>query len=327
MKSIIKYLVLMGLVVFLCFFKLPYYINAPGGLDNIDKKIKVEGESKSKGSINLTYVRELDGTIPFLIIAKINPNWEIHSKKESNIGTLDYDSLLKREQIMMKQSYTSAIKYAYEAANKEVTIDEEKCYVMYVFEEAKTDLEVGDLIRSVDGNKIDKCSVIADTINDKKENENIEIIVENNKKEYKKEAKMISIDDFKGIGIQVGTEFVLTTNPKYDMEFSKNEFGPSGGLMIALSVYNKLVDEDITGGNKIAGTGTLDAEGNVGPIGGVKFKLKGAVNKKAKVFFAPSGENYEEAIKLKEKHNYKIDVVEVKTFFDALNYLKEKYVK
>ena len=311
MKSIIKYLLCVGLIAFLCFFKLPYYINAPGGLDNIDKKIKVDGESKSKGSINLTYVRELDGTIPFLIIAKINPNWEIHSKKESNIGTLDYDSLLKREQIMMKQSYTSAI----------------KCYVMYVFEEANTDLEVGDLIRSVDGNKIDKCNKIADTIKDKKENENIEIIVENNKKEYKKEAKIISIDDFKGIGIQVGTEFVLTTNPKYDMEFSKNEFGPSGGLMIALSVYNKLVDEDITGGNKIAGTGTLDAEGNVGSIGGVKFKLKGAVNKKAKVFFVPSGENYEEAIKLKEKYNYKIDVVEVKTFFDALDYLKEKYVK
>lgn len=327
MKSIIKYLLLMGLIAFLCFFKLPYYIDAPGGLDNIDKKIKVDGESKSKGSINLTYVRELDGTIPLLLFAKINPYWEIHSKKESNIGTLDYDSLLKREQIMMKQSYTSAIKYAYEAANKEVNIEEEKCYVMYVFEEAKTDLEVGDLIRSVDGNKIDKCNKIADTIKDKKENENIEIIVENNKKEYKKEAKIISIDDFKGIGIQVGTEFVLTTNPKYDMEFSKNEFGPSGGLMIALSVYNKLVDEDITGGNKIAGTGTLDAEGNVGPIGGVKFKLKGAVNKKAKVFFAPSGENYEEAIKLKEKYNYKIDVVEVKTFFDALDYLKEKYVK
>lgn len=326
MKSIIKYLILVFIVLGISFYELPYYIDAPGGLDNLNDKIKIDDGYDSQGSINLTYVREVKGTIPLLIYAKLNPDWVIHSKKESNIGSLDYDSLMIREQILMKQSYTSAIKFAYEAADKEVNIQEEKCYVIYVFEDADVELEVGDQILKIDDNKVEKCSDLATYTKTKKENEESKIIVLNNEKEYIRNIKYTDFDGTIAIGIQVGTVYSLTTKPEYNMKFSENEYGPSGGLMIALAVYNKLVEEDITGGYKIAGTGTLNANGEVGPIGGIEFKLKGAAKSKAKVFFAPSGENYEDAIKLKEEKKYDIDVVEVKTFQDALDYLEEKYV-
>ena len=55
----------------------------------------------------------------------------------------------------------------------------------------------------------------------------------------------------------------------------------------------------------------------------VKYKLKGAVSKKADIFFAPSGSNYEEAMCLKKKYGYKIKVIEVKTIDDAISYLKK----
>lgn len=325
MKSIIKYLILVCIVLFLSLYELPYYIDAPGGLDNLNNKIKVEGGYDSKGSINLTYVREVKGTLPLLLYAKLNPDWEIHSKKSSTVGTLDYDSLMKREQILMKQSYTSAIKFAYEAANKDVVVEEEKCYVIYIFEDARVDLEVGDQIKSIDGNKINKCSDLSVYTKTKKENDESKITVVNDGKEYIRNVKYTDFSGTLAMGIQVGTEYVLTTSPSYKMEFSENEYGPSGGLMIALAVYNNLVEEDITGGDKIAGTGTLDAEGNVGAIGGIEFKVKGAEKNKAKVFFAPTGENYEDAVKLKEEKNYKIEIVEVKTFQDALDYLEKKY--
>ena len=92
--------------------------------------------------------------------------------------------------------------------------------------------------------------------------------------------------------------------------------------MTALVIFNKLISYDITKGYKIAGTGTIDEDGTVGEIDGVKYKLKGAVKDKADVFLVPSG-NYEEAIKLKEKNNYKIKIIEVKTFEDAIYYLKK----
>ena len=60
---------------------------------------------------------------------------------------------------------------------------------------------------------------------------------------------------------------------------------------------NNLTEEDITKGKKIVGTGTIEEDGSVGSIGGVKYKLNGAVRQKADIFLVPAGENYEEALK------------------------------
>ena len=64
--------------------------------------------------------------------------------------------------------------------------------------------------------------------------------------------------------------------------------------MFALGVYDKLTPGELTGGRKIAGTGTIDASGNVGPIGGVKEKMFGARNAGVQYMFVPA-ENCAEA--------------------------------
>ncbi|MEG2378915.1 MAG: S16 family serine protease, partial [Bacilli bacterium] len=104
--------------------------------------------------------------------------------------------------------------------------------------------------------------------------------------------------------------------------FDSKESGPSGGLITTLTIYNYLVKEDITNGLKIAGTGTIEPDGSVGEIGGIKYKLAGVVKKKADLFFCPAGENYEEAMKEKKKNKYKIKIIGVETLDEALNYLK-----
>ena len=63
-------------------------------------------------------------------------------------------------------------------------------------------------------------------------------------------------------------------------------------------------------------------EGNVGEIGGIKYKIMGAVKNKMDIILVPSA-NYKEAMKVKKEKNYKIKIVEVKTFQDAIKYLKE----
>ena len=125
------------------------------------------------------------------------------------------------------------------------------------------------------------------------------------------------------IGILITEKKEVETIPEVELKFKKSESGPSGGLMTALAIYNYLTPEDITHGKTIVGTGTIDINGNVGSIGGVKYKLKGAVKNKAEIFIVPNGENYEEAIKLKEENNYEIEIVGVETFDDALNYLMD----
>ena len=92
---------------------------------------------------------------------------------------------------------------------------------------------------------------------------------------------------------------------------------------MALAIYDNLVSDDLTSGDKIIGTGTIDKDGNVGEIGGVKYKLIGAVNNKAKVFLCPK-ENYQEAISIASSKNYDIIIKSVETLDEAVSYLKER---
>jgi Lon-like protease len=67
--------------------------------------------------------------------------------------------------------------------------------------------------------------------------------------------------------------------------------GPSAGLMLALGIYDLLTPEDLTGGRKIAGTGTIENSGGrdakVGPVGAIELKVEGARREGATVFMAP----------------------------------------
>jgi len=97
-------------------------------------------------------------------------------------------------------------------------------------------------------------------------------------------------------------------------------------LMMSLEIYNQLVDEDITKGYKIAGTGTIDPSGKVGRIGGIEQKIVAAHKSGADIFFAPNenGEknsNYQMALKTAEDIKTKMVIVPVDTFEDALKYL------
>ncbi len=67
-----------------------------------------------------------------------------------------------------------------------------------------------------------------------------------------------------------------------------NVGGPSAGMMFALGIVDQLTPGELNGGENVAGTGTIDAEGTVGPIGGIRQKLYGARDAGAEYFLAPA---------------------------------------
>ncbi len=71
--------------------------------------------------------------------------------------------------------------------------------------------------------------------------------------------------------------------------------GPSGGLMFTLGIIEKATSGSLTGGKKIAGTGTISADGSVGAIGGIDFKMISAKRSGDQYFLAPR-ENCDEVI-------------------------------
>ena len=118
------------------------------------------------------------------------------------------------------------------------------------------------------------------------------------------------------IGAYVGTKFVFPIDVKLRLA---DVGGPSGGTMFALGIYDTLTPGSLTGGQLIAGTGTIDESGLVGPIGGIRQKLYGAQRAGASWFLAPA-ENCSEVVGHVPAG---IQVVSIKTFSDALTAVKQ----
>lgn len=75
-----------------------------------------------------------------------------------------------------------------------------------------------------------------------------------------------------------------------DFSFGAQIGGPSGGMMLTLATYDVLTPGSLTGGQVIAGTGTIDDQGAIGPIGGIEQKIAAARDAKALLFLAPAGD-------------------------------------
>jgi len=121
-----------------------------------------------------------------------------------------------------------------------------------------------------------------------------------------------------GIGAKAKYNFPFDVSIRLD-----DVGGPSAGMMFALGIIDKLTPEDIAGGAHVAGTGTINSTGVVGPIGGIRQKLYGAKTAGATVFLAPAS-NCDEVV---GHIPAGLDVYSVGTLADSLKVLAyvEKY--
>ena len=321
-KNNYKFIISLILIIVLLSIRFPYYIDAPGGITNMNEKIEIKGY-ESKGSFNLAYVKEYRATIPTMLISTFNKNWKILKQEEVLLDTEDDNSYEYRDKILMQESISDAIYVAYTKANKEIEIISNKLLVTYIDSNVNTNLIVGDEIISINNKKIENKQKITKIVNSCNIGDKIEIKVLNKDKEHNRYAYIINEESGKKIGILISSINEYKTNPKVKVNIDKNESGSSGGLITALSIYNSLVKEDITNGLTIVGTGTIDLNGNIGSIGGVEYKLKSAVKEKAHLFIVPKDENYKEALKIKKENNYDIQILGVSTFDEGIEYLEK----
>jgi PDZ domain-containing protein len=96
----------------------------------------------------------------------------------------------------------------------------------------------------------------------------------------------------------------------------KNTGGPSGGLIFALGIVELFTPTDILQGRKVAGTGTISAKGEVGPIGGIVEKIIGAKKVGAQLLFISKANCAELPSKVEG-----ITIIAVETLDQAVAYL------
>ena len=322
LKDEYKFIIFLIFLLIISLYPLNYYIVLGGGIKDIGNRVEVEKAYKENGSFNISYVSETQATPVTYVLSYIIPSWDL--KKISDYKYNDKETvndLDRRDKLELESASANAIYYAYTLAGKEITELSSKFLVLGTFEAYPNDFKIGDELISVNNVSFDDTYQFKDIISSSNVGDIVNVQIKRNKKDMLIKAKVYEENNKKILGIYLNNLKEYKTNPRVDISFASNEAGPSGGLITALSIYNKLVKEDITHGKVIAGTGTMEADGSIGSIGGIEYKLKGAA-KKADVFLVPAGDNYEKALKIKKEKKYKIKIISVSSLEDAINKLE-----
>lgn len=337
-KRIVVLIIPYFIFLFLAFMPIGFYLNTPGGLTEVEDLITIDynQDKVTEGSISSTYIMAINRpTYLEFILGTFS--------KFSTIGilagtNLDYtnEEINQISYLDKATSVDAAIIVAYNKAsltNPEIHIEYNQSVMVYgkaTYLSHYDDIEFGDIFIQMIGDSdvivttlegISLNSSLSDTYTFTFKNEDGE--------EY--DVELTKSPETGLFGITLKTYYLVDSSLTYPIyhEGDSNIGGPSGGLLQTLSIYNMLSDEDITHGLKIAGTGTINYDGSVGYIGGVKQKIATAYLNHVDVFFIPFldenyyYDNYMEALRSCEELG--IDptgwLVPVSSFDDAINHL------
>ncbi|WP_462409168.1 SepM family pheromone-processing serine protease [Neobacillus sp. Marseille-QA0830] len=314
------------------YFSLPYYVSKPGMAKELAPIIKVENGYKEKGNFMLTTVRMGRANIYSYVEAKIRDYREIYPVEEILNPKETEDEYNLRQLHLMAASKQNAIETAYRKAGLEVNYKYKGIYVMQVIPDmpAAGKLQAGDRIFKVDGYPFPSSTEFIDYVGKKQAGDKITVTYIRNKKEKTAEMSLQAFKDDPnrvGIGISLVDDKEINVEPEVKVN-TEEIGGPSAGLMFTLEIYNQLTKEDYTKGYQIAGTGTIDVDGTVGPIGGIEQKIVAADQAGAEIFFAPNekgakNSNYRAAVKTARDIKTKMKIIPVDTFDDAIAYLEK----
>lgn len=180
------------------------------------------------------------------------------------------------------------------------------------------EIREGDIIEGIDGKKIAQPQDLVKAVRSHKVGDRVTLQVQRDGKsqDVSVPVRQGESDDAPILGITIKQEPADGTTIDYHLD---DIGGPSAGLMFTLAVVDKLTPEDLTDGKFIAGTGTIDADGGVGPIGGVSHKIDAAKKAGATMFMTPS-DNCAEA--MSGDHDGVV-LAKVNNLSDAVTALKE----
>jgi PDZ domain-containing protein len=148
-------------------------------------------------------------------------------------------------------------------------------------------LKAGDVVLAVDGRSVDSSGALVKAVTSAPKGQPVRFVVRRDGQRRTISVTPRTVDGRPQVGVQVGTQAKRDLPVQVKVKINPDIGGPSAGLMFSLGIYDTLTPGSLTGGATIAGTGTVDAAGNVGPIGGIQQKIVGARDAGAKLFLVP----------------------------------------
>lgn len=315
----------------------PYFALSPGPVNDVTDFISVENPGEETGDLFFLTVSLKEVNLIEYLAALLNDEVDLNPRETIRPTGVSSEDLRAQNLSLMDQSKSNAVFVALTELGYDVTFEGSGALISGIMTDSVADglLMADDVIVAVDGLPVvfstDAVDLISGSlpgdvivlsinrVNDSGEIETLDVSLTLGVFRAEDEDGNIIEDENRGmVGVllvNAPTNIVFPVDVTID---SQNIGGPSAGLMFTLEIINQLTEDDLTGGHRIAGTGTIDQEGSVGPIGGVRQKIFGAINAGADYVFVPAV-NHPEAV---EAAGDDIEVVLVGTIDDALAFLE-----
>ena len=319
-------LVLSAVILAMFTVQIPYYEFRPGSVRPTTSSVVVDGAEAYPpgGEIAFTTVSLRKSTLATYVEAWFDDDIDV-VEEEVILGDRSPSENRDFNLQLMDTSKQDAIRVALLALGYEVPIDIDGFVIHQILEGSAADgvLSVGETIVSVEGKDITEPTDLSGAMDQKAPGDRVTIGVEASDAETVREVEIVlgenPDDPERGI---IGVS-LQARNPQYQYPFevdieSGDVGGPSAGLAFSLGVIDVLTPGELTGGNEVAVTGTINGEGIVGPVGGVAQKTAAVVDEDYDVFLVPSSE-FEEAAERAGDH---VQVIPVDTLEEALEALE-----
>ena len=325
------------LIIFLVFFvsisslsliKTDYYFMSPGPPYQWDIEYENIDKYEFEGNLFQLTVRRDEANALIYAWSLINESYDLYPREVILPDGVTPKELSEISIQNMRTSENVAIAVALKNVGYEISSKGDGVAVVGLLDDSpvKNKLKKSDLIQSINSTDIFSATEFIATLRTYSIGETVSIgllrEIDSVKKQIFVKTTLVEHVEYKGEPM-VG--FLATTvNERFDFPFeidikTGNVGGPSAGLMMALNVYNNLIPEDITNSMVVAGTGTIEIDGSVGPVGGIKQKIIAAKRAGAELILVPVA-NFEEAIQFETD---KTAIVAVDSFDEALSVISQ----
>lgn len=321
-------LLLLGfLLILLAGVRVPYLATSPGPVVEVHGIIGVDG----------TDTFDQDGELFFLTISRPSDSLTLlelfEAWRDPAVDLVERDAVIppgqtsderRRQNLeLMMNSQQIAVAVALDRLGYDVAVVGTGALVAEVQEGSAGMgiVEEGDIVVAIDGEEIQFTQELVNAVRSRQIGDSVTLSVSRDNEIQEVQVVLgesVTDPGLPIIGISI-TDAGAAFDFPFDVEIDAGAVGgSSAGMMLTLGVYNTLTPEDITGGRRIAGTGTISTDGSVGRIGGIKQKTFAAIGAGAEYMLVPEGD-FDAAFTAADG---RIEVVSVATIDDALAFLE-----
>jgi PDZ domain-containing protein len=290
-----------GLVFFVAaaaMYHPPYVVISPGTTFDVSGDVSISGVPTTpvNGAYLATSVRLSQPSALRLLVAAVRPDREVLALSDVLPKGVDARRFDRSQREIFKESQLLAAVAAARSLGMPVTVTSDGARVVDVVRgsPAAKVLQPGDVIVAIDGQPVTQAGTVGEVIRSKPAGSEFRFTIERDGRRRDATVRSQGLPQLSGgvgIGIAVQSHGLRADLPfSFQVRDHENVGGPSAGLIYALAIADVLSAQDDAGGRTVAATGTIDPDGDVGPVGGVKEKAIAVQRADADVFLVPASE-------------------------------------